>query len=212
LNKRGLEAVLLIISLVGGVYVGFLYLQQNSPSSGNANGLQGLALADYVRGRTTRVVSLSIEGNSSDVIYPELSSVTFVPQSSGEWQVTAHILDDSQGPYNLTIYERAFLANSTEVELINSALYDGLSLTYTSNDSVTTITHTGSIAFTILICYDDGTWIYLLKLLTVKGHIILLSGTGTPDLNLINGDLFEPGFALDGLVLAMNGVFVHHLG
>jgi len=68
-----------------------------------------------------------------------------------------------------------------------------------------------SIEFDILVSYKNGTWIYVAKFLTVKGHISARTGAGTPQRQLEN-NLLEPGTALDGLVLAINSMFTNHLG
>ncbi len=193
--NKGTQATVLVVVVVSAAFVGLVY-------TGRIH-LPGL-------GGESQIASIQICGNSSDILYPELMDATFSPDSTDGWLVTASFLDDSLGPYNLTVYDRTFTANTTEVENINKALHDGLGLTYTSDDSIVDIT--ANMAFYILITYNDGTWVYLLKLLSEKGHIILLSGTGTPNLNLLDGDLLEPGTALDGMVSAINETFVNHLG
>jgi len=195
LVNRGIQATVLVVIVVSAAFVGLVY-------TGRIH-LPGL-------GGESQIESIRICGNTSDVLYPELMDATFTPDSSGGWNVTASFVDDSLGPYNLTVYDSNFTASAAEVENINTAVHDGLGLTYASADSIVDIT--AHMAFDILLTYEDGTWVYLLKLLTEKGHIILLSGTGTPYLNLLDGDLLEPGTALDGMVSAINEIFVNHLG
>ncbi len=193
--NRGIQATVLVVVVVSATFVGLVYTGWIHPPGWDGG---------------SQIASIEICGNSSDILYPELMDATFSPDSTGGWLVAVSFVDDSLGPYNLTVYDRSFTTTTVEVENINKALHDGLGLTHTSNDSIADILP--SIAFYILITYKDGTWIYTLKVLNEKGHIILLSGTGTPNLNLLDGDLLEPGTALDGMVSAINEAFVNHLG
>ena len=192
--NRGIQATVLVVVVVSAAFAGLVYTGWID--------LPGL-------GGESRISSIRMCGNTSDVLYPELMDATFSPDSFGGWLVTASFVNDSLGPYNATLYDASFTASATEVEDINNALHDGLSQTYASNDSFAG--EWPHIAFDMLISYKDGTWIYVIKFLTVKGHIMTRSGSGTPDTQLTS-DLLEPGSALDGLILAINDVFAKYLG
>ena len=154
---------------------------------------------------------MSICGNSTDIIDPELMESNFVPLGIGEWQVTASFVDDSSGYDEIETYQRSFSANFSSVLSINTALYDGLGTTYASNDTIYDIMYT-CMGFSLDIVYTDGSWISLLTMLDPQGHLILMSGTGPINQNLLDGYILEPGDALDGLVDAIHSVFQYHLG
>jgi hypothetical protein len=165
---------------------------------------------------TSQVQYLNILGNSSDIIYPELMESVFELKTSGEYNVSAHFLDDSAGPYELETYDRSFMTTQSEVISIIDALYTGLNNTMQSPDSISTITYQGSIGYELDVTFTDGTWIYILTIQSPKGHIIFLNGTSTGDSeyhnrNLLDGILLEPASALDPLVLVLNSIFSEHL-
>jgi hypothetical protein len=68
-----------------------------------------------------------------------------------------------------------------------------------------------SIAFDVLVYYEDGTWVYLCALLNAKGHILFNEGRGTADRNLTAGRVLESWFVLDEFIQAVNQVFASHL-
>lgn len=197
MDGRGLQATILVVVIVVSVYAGLVYMGGFGPSNLT---------------RHSNVTSIEICGNTTDILYPELMDAKFAIQSPGEWLVTASFVNDSLGPYNLTTYDRTFITNTSEVENINTALYDALNLTYSSNDSITDALNNTSIAFDLLIYYEDGTWVHLCALLNAKGHILFNEGQGTADRNLLAGRVLESWFVLDKFIQAVNQVFTSHLG
>ena len=156
---------------------------------------------------------LTICGNSSDLLYPELAEANFAFLESGTWLVNAHFVDDSGGYEYLEIYDRNFTLTSEEMESINEAFYEGLNQTYSSEISVLQLLEPSpSICYDIDITYTDGSWIYITVFQTNQGHIIFNNGIGTPDKNLLNGEVLEPSSALDCLVSAIYTVFTKYLG
>lgn len=211
MERRSTIAIVLIVVLVGGVSALAAFWSGGSPFGGGRIQLAGLALSGYVEDKEAQIVSLSISGNSTDIVYPELMEAEFTPLINGDWHVTASFVDDSAGYDEIEIYERTFDANISEVLSINTALYDGLSMTFASNDTHDDIMYT-PMGFGLEIMYNDGSWISLLTMKDPKGHLILMSGTGSVNNNLLDGYILEPGTALDGLVVAINFVFQCYLG
>jgi hypothetical protein len=162
---------------------------------------------------TSRIGSLTICGNSSDLLYPELGEASFELLENGSWLVKANFMNDSVDSYeNLVIYDRAFTITSEELESIDNALYDGLDQTYNSNESVLMLLESSpSIWYDIEILYTDGSWIYITVFQTEPGYIITNRGTGNYDGNLLVGTVLEPLSALDCLVSAIYTIFSNHL-
>lgn len=211
MERRSAIALVLIITIVGGLSVLGMFWYRGGTLSGGRIQLAGLVLSGYLEEREVQIASISICGNSTDIVYPELMQADIVPLGSGEWQVIAHFVDDSSGYDEIETYERSFTANVSEVLLINTALYDGLSTTYASNDTIYDIMYT-SMGFSLDILYNDGSWISLLTMQDTKGHIILMSGIGPINQNLLDGYILEPGSALNSLVDAIRSVFQYYLG
>ncbi len=195
------------------------------PSPPIDDGDLGTTLSSFMEDKASDILAVQILGNSTDIVYPELMAALFIPVSAGVWNVSATFLNDSLGPYSITFYDESFLTTLAEVENINNAIYSGLEATTPSSDSIADLLY--SIGFGLDILYTDGTWIQLFSLQSPTGHIVFLNGTytGTPspthpfdgtfisrDQNWLNGILLEPATALNDLILAMNTVFVNHLG
>ncbi len=159
------------------------------------------------------IVTLTICGNSTDLLYPELAEVNFVLLENGSWQVNAQFMNDSAGYYEyLEIYDRTFTVTPEEVESINDALYEGLNQTYSSNiTALMLLESSASIWYDIQITYTDGSWIYITTFQTDQGHIISNHGKGTPDTNLLDGTVLEPLSALDCLVTTIFNLFSNHI-
>lgn len=224
MNRKWLGLLIIPIAL-GLILVSPLLLGFFAPPSPTDGGTTGESLSTFMGGKESDILAVQILGNSSDIVYPELMSALFIPLLSGNWNVSASFLNDTLGPYNLTIYEESFEASINEVENINTAIYNGLENTTPSLDSPSDLQF--SIGFGLDILYGDGTWIQLFTIQSPTGHIMFLNGTytGTPnptdpfnmtfiqrDESWMNGILLEPGTALDELVATMNAVFVNHLG
>ncbi|KXH70553.1 MAG: hypothetical protein AM326_04100 [Candidatus Thorarchaeota archaeon SMTZ-45] len=163
---------------------------------------------------SSKVASLMICGNSSDLLYPELAEANFIFVENDAWQVSAHFVDDSTGYEYLEIYDRSFTITSKEVESINDALHEGLNQTYPSNITALELFEPESsphMWYEIAITYTDGSWIYIITFQTEPGLIIHKSGTGNTNRNLLDGTVLEPLSALDGLVSAINVIFSNHL-
>ena len=210
MERRSAIAIVLVAIITGGLLV--LALFQNGGYSSNSGNIQlaGSALSGHLEDRESQIVSIRICGNSTDIVYPELMDAKIVPLSSGEWQVTATFVDDSSGYDAIETYEKTFNANLSDVLSINTALYDDLSMTFASNDTFHDI-RDFNMGFGLDIKYKDGSWIYLLTIQDAKGHLVLKSGTGLINRNLLDGYILEPGNALDGLVDAIHSVFQYHL-
>ncbi len=194
MNTQGSKAIILAMLVVVGVSAtAFWYILNSSENQMNTPNTSGIE-------------SLRILGNSSDIIYPELMEAFFY-QESYEWLVSASFLDDSEGWENPELYERAFSVSDENVTAIDDALNDALSQTHISEDQVLSVLDLNPhVGFGIEIIYTDGSWIYLCTFQTEKGHIILKSGSGAPDTNLLNGELLEPVAALEGLVTVIQAV------
>ena len=163
---------------------------------------------------TSGIAVLTICGNSTDLLYPELGGASFVLLENGTWLVSAYFVNDSAGYYeNLEIYDRNFTVTPEEIESIDNALYEGLTETSLSGISAMALLEPSPhIWYQIEITYTDGSWIYITTFQTEIGHIITNHGTGTLDTGLMNGTVLEPLSALDCLVLAIYTVFSNHLG
>ena len=159
------------------------------------------------------IVTLTISGNSTDLLYPELDWVNFVFLENGSWQVNAQFMNDSAGYYESPeIYDRTFIVTPEEVESINDALYEGLNQTYSSNVTALTLLEScSSIWYDIEITYTDDSWIYITTFQTDQGHIISNHGSGTPNTNLLDGTVLEPLSVLDCLVTAIYNLFSNHI-
>ena len=196
MNTQGPKAIVLAMLVVVGVSAtAFLYIlnsSENQTNNPNASGIE----------------SLRILGNSSDIIYPELMEAFFEQVESGSWLVSASFVDDSEGWENPELYERVFSVSAENMTAINDALNDALNQTHTSEDQVLSILDLNPhVGFAIEILYTDGSWIYLCTFQTEKGHIIRKTGSGTPDTNLLDGELLEPIEALDGLASVIYSIF-----
>ena len=224
MNTKHISAAIVACGILSAVIFGYMLV--NNPSANNENdGRFGISLANYMVNKSSDILAMAILGNSSDIVYPELMDAVFIPQDVGTWLVEVTLLDDSEGPYNLSIYEKEFYASVSEVEAINQALYGGLENTTKSQVSIYNVTDLGIMGFGLDILYNDGTWIRLLTIQSGVGYMILLEGTcqNIPDatnpfgydlgrdLNLLNGAVLEPGSALDSLILQMNQIFIDHL-
>jgi hypothetical protein len=186
-------------------------------------GPTGVSLSSYMEAKQSDILAMSILGNSSDIVYPDLMEAIFLALETGAWNMTARFVNETD-PDNVTIWDGTFQASLAEVDSINDAIYTGLAGAIQSPDSLFSLQY-ASIGFGIDVLYKDGTWIQLFTLQDAKGHIIFVNGTytGTPnpgnpfngisrDVNLLNGYLLEPAIALNGLVTAIHDVFVTHLG
>lgn len=186
-------------------------------------GPTGVSLSSYMETKESDILAVTILGNSSDIVYPELMQALFLALRSGAWDMTALFVNDTN-PANITVYNRAFEASAMEVQTINDAIYAGLASCTHSPDSLLSLQF-ASIGFGVDVLYTDGTWIQLFTLQDAKGHIVFVNGTytGTPnpanpfngivrDENMLNGYLLEPAVALNGLVIAIHDVFDNHLG
>jgi hypothetical protein len=186
-------------------------------------GPTGVSLSSYMEAKQSDILAMSILGNSSDIVYPDLMEAIFLALETGAWNMTARFVNDTD-PDNVIIWDATFEASLAEVDGINNAIYTGLASATQSPDSLLSLQY-APIGFGIDVLYKDGTWIQLFTLQDAKGHIIFVNGTytGTPnpgnpfngvnrDVNLLNGYLLEPAMALNGLVTAIHHVFVNHLG
>jgi hypothetical protein len=160
----------------------------------------------------SEITSLTICGNSTDLLYPELAEASFVILEPGSWLVTARFVNDSADSEELEIYDRNFTVISEDMKSIGDALYGGLNQTRISEVSVQMLLEQSpSIWYDIEVTYADGSWIYIATFQTDPGYILFNHGRGVPDRNLLNGRVLEPLSALDSLVSAIYAVFSNHL-
>jgi hypothetical protein len=201
-ESKSFFAIVVIASLVVGLVVVIPFLT-------NPTGTDNVEKWNQP---TSQVQYLTIQGNSSDIIYPELMEAVFEFQSSGEYNVSAHFVDDSISPYDLEIYDLSFKSTQAEMDSIIDALYTGLNDTVQSSDSISTIWDQGNMGYEVDVTFTDGTWIYILTIQSPKGHIIFLNGTSEHhNTNLLDGILLEPASALDPFVIVLNAIFSEHL-
>jgi len=200
MESGNLKAVVVATVVIIGISSASLLLMLNSD---NPN----------VIPNSSGITTLTICGNSSDLLYPELTEATFALLENGSWEVTANFMNDSAGYYeNLEIYDRSFMITTDEIELIGEALYEGLDKTFTSNTSALALLDASpSIWYEIQITYSDGSWIYLTAFQTEQGHIISNSGEGILNTNLLEGIVLEPFSALDYLITTIHTLFSTHL-
>jgi hypothetical protein len=159
------------------------------------------------------IETLRISGNSTDLLYPELAQTNFVFLNNGSWLVNANFINDSAGYSEiLEIYNRNFTITLEELQSINASIYEGLKQTYSSNITALALLESSpSIWYDIQITYTDGSWLYLTTFQTYQGHIISNNGTGTPNVNLLDGNVLEPLSALDCLVSTIYNIFMNHI-
>ena len=161
---------------------------------------------------TSEIISLTISGNSSDILYPELAEASFVILEPGSWLVTTRFVNDSEDSEELEIYDRNFTVIFEDMKSISDALYEGLNQTHISEVSLQVLfEQSPSIWYDIEVTHADGSWVYIATFQTNPGCIIFNHGKGVPDRNLINGIILEPLSALDSLVSAIYTVFSNHL-
>jgi hypothetical protein len=162
-------------------------------------------------GKSATISSLTICGNSTDILYPELMEAEFAPAGE-DWFVTAKFLDDSQGSYNLSIYRHNFTMSGEELQGLVISLLQGIDSASTSEaDAMTVLETSPSYAWQIDVSFTGGSWIYLTVWLTTP-YAFLLRGTGAPNHNLLDAVLLEPVSAFEPLALAINALFTNHLG
>lgn len=158
------------------------------------------------------IMSITIHGNTSDILYPELMDASFEIQSNS-WIVTANFLNDSGGSENPEAYDRTFSVTNEEVISISDALWESLNSTSESEEQTDVVLEMwASIGYQIEITYSDGSWVCIWTLQTEKGHILFSQGTGTPNHNMVDATVLEPIEALDGLVREVYTVFDEHIG
>ena len=162
-------------------------------------------------GTSATISSLTICGNSTDILYPELMEAEFAPAGQ-DWFVTAKFLDDSQGSYNLSIYRHNFTMSGEELQGLLFPLSQGLASANASTvDSRTALGSSPSIAWLVDVSLTNGSWIYLTVLLT-EPYALLLLGEGPINHNLLDAVVLEPVSVFDPLVVAINAIFTNHLG
>ncbi len=154
------------------------------------------------------VVSIYILGNSSDIVYPELMEATIEYNEEDGWSVTANFVDDSEGWENPETYDRTFSVTNDDIISLSDAFSAALNLTSPCEDDKESILQSdANVGFEVLITYSDGTWICVWMLQTESGHILFKSGTGSPDLGMLDADLLQPISAFDGFIDVVEDVF-----
>ncbi|MFW9805222.1 MAG: hypothetical protein ACFFFK_00670 [Candidatus Thorarchaeota archaeon] len=167
----------------------------------------------FITPNSSGIASLTICGNSSDLIYPELAEAYFVYIGNNTWLINANFVDDSYSYEQPEIYDRNFTITLEELKSIDNALHEGMNQTYSSNlTALVLLEPCPNIWYSVDIVYTDGSWISLTAFQTEPGYIIYNHGLGDFNPNLLNGDVLEPMSALDCFVLAIQAIFSNHLG
>ncbi|MFW9804807.1 MAG: hypothetical protein ACFFFC_19280 [Candidatus Thorarchaeota archaeon] len=208
-------AVLILVVTVAGLFLAYPLL------IGLGNGGDGNSTND------TGIVFISVIGNTTDIIYPELGEAQFMPVDLGGWEIDVEMVNDSQGFENVSVYSSTFNADNEEINQIRSALFLALNSSLLSGRTAYDLLNANaSIGFLVDMIFDDNTWI---KVYTFQGQTDFLllndSYTGTfdhqaefpiwsinRDTNMLNGICLESVFVLDSFVDILRTFFSNYLG
>ena len=208
-------AVLILVVTVAGLFLAYPLLigLENGGNGGSTN--------------NTGILFISVLGNTTDIIYPELGEAQFMPASVGGWEIDVEMVNDSQGFENVSIYSSTFNASNEEINQIHSALFLALNGSLVSERTAYDLLNASfSIGFLVDIIFDDNTWI---QVYTFQGQteFLLLNGsyTGTfdyqaespiwsisRDTNMLNGICLESVFILNPFVDTLHEFFSNYLG
>ena len=205
-------AVLILIVTVAGVFLAYPLL---------------IGLENGGSTNDTGTVFISVIGNSTDIVYPELGEAQFMPAGVGGWEIVVEMVDDSQGFESVTVNSSTFNAGNEEINQIHSALFLALNGSLVSERTAYDLLNANaSIGFLVDMIFDDNTWI---QVYTFQGQteFLLLNGsyTGTfdhqaefpiwsinRDTNMLNGICLESVFVLDSFIDALHAFFSNYLG
>ena len=175
----------------------------------------------------TGIVYISVIGNTTDIIYPELGEAQFKPANLSAWTIDVEMVDDSEGFENVSVYSRTFTASNEEINQISDVLFQALGNSSVSERTTLDLLNTSaSIVFIVDMIFNDNTWI---QVYTFQEHIefLLLEGTysGTFDpqaefpewsisrnTNMLDGVCQESISNLGSFVNAIHTFFEDHLG
>jgi hypothetical protein len=198
LEQGNARIVVVATLLIVGISATGLILALNSGGNGSSNG------------STSQIASLTICGNTTDILYPELMEAEFIPLG-GLWFIDMSFVNDSVDPMNPVLSQQNGTIANEDLQTLLDPLYTGLHSTSTSNLTAETVLEDSPhIAWTFDLTFTNGTWIYLTVLLT-EPYILCLSGAGTPNHNLLDADVLEPPSAFDSLVAAINTLITNVL-
>jgi hypothetical protein len=205
-------AVLILIVTVAGVFLAYPLL---------------IGLENGGSTNDTGIVFISVIGNSTDIVYPELGEAQFMPAGVGGWEIVVEMVDDSQGFESVRVYSSAFNAGNEGINQIRSALFLALNGSLVSERTAYDLLNANaSIGFLVDMIFDDNTWIHVY---TFQGQteFLLLNGsyTGTfdpqaeypiwsitRDTNMLDGICLESVFLLDSFVDTLDAFFSKYLG
>ncbi|MFW9913919.1 MAG: hypothetical protein ACFFEU_15675 [Candidatus Thorarchaeota archaeon] len=208
-------AVMILVVTVAGLFLAYPLLV------GLGNGGDGNSTND------TGILFISVIGNSTDIVYPELGEAQFMPVGLGGWEIDVEIVDDSQGFESVSVYSSTFNAGNEEINQIRSALFLALNGSLVSERTAYDLLNANaSIGFLVDMIFDDNTWIHVY---TFQGQteFLLLNGsyTGTfdpqaeypiwsitRDTNMLNGICLESVFVLDTFADTLYAFFSKYLG
>jgi hypothetical protein len=211
MESKGTAALILIVTLVG-LFVAYPLL---------------IGLGNGGSASDTGIVYITVTGNSTDIVYPELGEAYFMPANLGGWTIEVEMVDDSEGYENVNVYTRSFTASNEDIKQIHNALFQALTSSLVSERTAYDLLNTNaSIGFLVDIIFDDNTWIHVY---TFQGQteILLLNDTYTGtfdyqaefptwtisrDTNMLNGVCLESVSVLDSFVDTIHTFFANHLG
>ncbi|MHA2021400.1 MAG: hypothetical protein ACW96N_06775 [Candidatus Thorarchaeota archaeon] len=211
MESKGTAALILIVTLVG-LFVAYPFL---------------IGLGNRGSSSDAGIVYISVLGNSTDIVYPELGQANFMPANLGGWTIEVEMVDDSEGYENVNVSSRTFTASNEAINQIHNSVYQGLNISLLSERTTYDLLNSNaSIGFLVDIIYDDNTWIHVY---TFQGHteFLLLNGTYTGtfdyqaefpswsisrDTNMLNGICLESVSVLDPFVNTIRSFFTDYLG
>jgi hypothetical protein len=211
MESKGTAALILIVTLAG-LFVAYPLL---------------IGLGNSESASDTGIVYISVLGNSTDIVYPELGQGNFVPANLGGWTIEVEMVDDSEGYESVNVYTRSFTASNEDINQIHNTLLQALSSSLVSERTTLNLLNTNaSFGFLVDMIFDDNTWIHVY---TFQGQteFLLLNGTytGTFDhqaefptwtisrnTGMENGICLESVSVLDSFVDTIHAFFTNHLG
>ncbi|MFX0053927.1 MAG: hypothetical protein ACFFAX_12090 [Promethearchaeota archaeon] len=211
MESKGTAALILIVT-VAGLFLAYPLL---------------IGLGNGRSTSETGIVYISVIGNTTDIVYPELGQAKFIPESIGGWSIDVEMVNDSEGFENVSVHQISFTASNEEINQIRSALFLALNGSLVSERTTYDLLNANvSIGFLVDMIFDDNTWIHVY---TFQGQteFLLLNGsyTGTfdyqtefptwninRDTNMLNGICLESIDVLDSFVDTLHAFFTSHLG
>ncbi|KXH77313.1 MAG: hypothetical protein AM326_05330 [Candidatus Thorarchaeota archaeon SMTZ-45] len=205
-------AVMILVVTVAGVFIAYPLL---------------IGLGNQSYANEIGILYISILGNSSDIVYPELGGANFKPDSLGGWSIQVEMVNDSEGYENVNVYASSFTASNDDVTQIYNSLFHGLNISLVSTrTTIDLLNSNASIGYLVDIIFDDNTWIHVYTFLG-QNEFLLLNGTYTGtfnyqaefpawsisrDTNMLNGICLESISVLDPFENTLHRFFANYLG